>query len=151
MLALAAQLGVPRIPGASYSCALTEPEFAQRLRALFDRRPFANGWDLELLRVGRHVRLDEWREAVVGRNAAENDRLEELHRRPEAASTLALVPANYAGAVVLIVGPADETALRFAAEQAIRYGKALEAADPEVSIRERIHSRTAPLLPLANR
>ncbi|MBW2648345.1 MAG: tRNA 4-thiouridine(8) synthase ThiI, partial [Deltaproteobacteria bacterium] len=53
-------------------CLLTDPGFAKRLRDLFAH---ANGLeirDLELLKVGRHLRLNDKTKIIVGRKKMEN-------------------------------------------------------------------------------
>ena len=97
LIALAGQLGIKQIPQPSTGCALTEVTFAPRVRDLMKSHPDATRWDFELLNVGRHVRIDEQRKAVVGRNAKENALLEGLFQRADAPEAAFLHPENFLG------------------------------------------------------
>jgi tRNA-uridine 2-sulfurtransferase len=73
-LALAKQFGVAEPPNAAGGCLLTDPAFSVRIRDLMDHTdglPSLN--DVDLLKVGRHFRLDEITKLIVGRNHEENE------------------------------------------------------------------------------
>jgi len=57
---------------------LTDPMFSRRLKDLFAYHPEFTPRDLELLKVGRHIRLDGPYKVIVGRNKGDNQALEPL-------------------------------------------------------------------------
>lgn len=62
----------------SGGCLLTDPHFSGRMRDLLKNDQSAGVKDARLLRLGRHFRLSSSLKLVVGRNEAENDRLEKM-------------------------------------------------------------------------
>ena len=78
-MALAAQLGIEDYPTPAGGCPLTEPGFSRRLRNLLALQPQAGPAEMELLRLGRHFDLGGGVKLILGRNQAENKRLEELN------------------------------------------------------------------------
>ncbi|MDP2167730.1 MAG: hypothetical protein Q8J64_05285 [Thermodesulfovibrionales bacterium] len=77
-MALAAELGLTDYPNPAGGCLLTEPNYSHRLSELLSENPEPTVNDLHLLRVGRHFRLKSGAKAIVGRNEAENSRLQSL-------------------------------------------------------------------------
>ena len=59
-------------------CLLTDPGFSKRLRDLFAHDMNMGIRDLELLKVGRHLRLDDETKIIVGRKQRENTTIREL-------------------------------------------------------------------------
>ncbi len=118
-------------------CLLTDPGFARRLRELLREVPGFDRDDLELLKVGRH-RWSGKHRLVLGRNDAENRRLEEmalptdhLFRERERPGPTALVRTEPRDA------PFAEGLLGEVAALLGRYGKAKEAVDREEVVRLR--------------
>jgi tRNA-specific 2-thiouridylase len=72
---LADRLGIVDYPCPAGGCLLTDPEFAGRLKDLFDHKPDYELADVRLLRVGRHFRLHPNLKVVLGRNQRENETL----------------------------------------------------------------------------
>jgi tRNA-specific 2-thiouridylase len=109
-IALARELGLnwsgEMLPG----CLLAEAPCAAQLAALFEREPTPQAWDFALLGLGRHLPLLERATIVIGRNAAENGRLEELFLSADSREAALLVPADFAGPTALLVGSADQRA-----------------------------------------
>jgi tRNA U34 2-thiouridine synthase MnmA/TrmU len=78
-LAMAKHFGVAEPPNAAGGCLLTDPAFSVRIRDLMDHAdglPSLN--DVDLLKVGRHFRLDAHTKLVVGRNHDENELIKAL-------------------------------------------------------------------------
>jgi len=117
---LAKSLGVEDYPDPAGGCKLTEPGFARRLKDLFRCDPDPSVRDIELLKVGRHLRLDPSTKIVVGRTHKENQRIEALSG-PE---DVRLWVEGPPGPTVLIRNPAREETLLFAARVAVRYSDA---------------------------
>lgn len=121
LIALAKQLGIERIPQPSTGCALTEPLFSRKVFDLIKRDETAASWDFELLRVGRHVRMDATTKVIVGRREAENLRLAGLFDEAGREDVMLVRPDGFAGPTALVVGATGEGAVEFAGGLILRY------------------------------
>ncbi len=131
-LALAARLGLRHHGSPGGGCLLTDPIYAQRLRALFARVPETalDVLDVRLLSLGRHLQARADLTLIVGRDAAENDAL----RESVDARRWLVEPAGFKGPVVLGCGPLDADA-RARALAAIETYAPGGAAGRQVAIR----------------
>lgn len=68
---LAKNLGVVDYPCPSGGCRLTDPQYAERLRESFAHNEDSLR-DIQLLKYGRHIRLQNGAKVIVGRNEEEN-------------------------------------------------------------------------------
>ena len=120
-LALAERYGLRSYQSPGGGCLLTDPAFAGRLRDLFDHTEEheTSLADVELLRVGRHLRLSPELKIVLGRNADENRRLAgfESHGR------WLVEPVDFSGPSALVCGAAGEETLRQAIDLIVRYAR----------------------------
>ncbi len=73
---LASQMGIVNYPSPAGGCKLTEPGFSNRLKDLFTQDKYSLR-DIELLKIGRHFRMDKNTKLVVGRNKSENNQIEQ--------------------------------------------------------------------------
>lgn len=119
-MALAAHYGIPSYPNPAGGCLLTDVIFSRRLRDLFQHGDSVTPRDVELLKVGRHMRLDDRYKLVVGRNQEENQRLSDL-RVPD---DMILDVKGYPSPLALIPGGAPETLVPLAAAILLRYSDA---------------------------
>ena len=117
---MAAHYGISSYPPPAGGCLLTDPLFARRLRDLFERHPDYRIRDIELLKVGRHFRLNEGSKAVVGRNAGDNEVIERLSMPGDAI----IRSAEFPGPTVLVPGGGDEETRLLAARLCARYSDA---------------------------
>ncbi len=118
-MALAQEFGVTDYPPPAGGCLLTDPAFAYRLRELMARKEPTPA-DVELLKVGRHFRLDDGTLVVVGRHYEDNLRLDPLFRDGD----VRIEPADIAGPTTLLRGSAGKANLATAAALTLRYTKA---------------------------
>ncbi len=117
-LELARQFGLSFFPEPAGGCLLTDRGYAARLRDLFSHAGTPSRRDLELLSLGRHLRLSESTKVIIGRKKSENERLERLSRPEDAVLTLEHIP----GPTVLVPGGTESIEeLRLAASLCIRY------------------------------
>jgi hypothetical protein len=123
LIALAGRLGIGTTAGPSPGCRLAEPHFAVRVRDLLLHHPAASRWQFDLLAAGRHARIDGLTKIVMGRNADDNAALEQLYNRQDAEPGALLVPADFPGPSVLVVGAATPWALELAGALMLRYSK----------------------------
>jgi tRNA-uridine 2-sulfurtransferase len=115
LLALAAELGIAaRNFSSSAGCALAQRSFAPRLRDLLEHSPRAGRWEFELLRVGRHARLDAETKLVLGRSAEENGAIEAFFARADDAPCALVGPCGFNGPQALVVGPVSQASLDLA-------------------------------------
>jgi len=135
---LAAKLGIVEYPSPAGGCMLTEPQFSNRLRDLYEHgKEAVEPMDVDLLKVGRHMRFSENAKIVCSRNENEYELLMKLIK-PEyfvfdtaecTGSTIVLVPAQ--GAF-----PTEDD-ITFAASVAARYSKDKEKASVRIKFRKK--------------
>jgi len=119
ILELAARYGIENPPHPSSGCALTSPLFAKKLKDVFDHQERYHRWEIEILKVGRHFRLDPFSKVVLGRDEGQNAYLEAL-RPPE---TTLLGCFNFGGPTALLIGERTEERVRKAVEMMLRYAQ----------------------------
>ena len=130
-MALAAELGITDYPSPAGGCLLTDPGFSHRLRELLDHcDPDLN--DVELLRVGRHFRLDPATKLVMGRHEEENHAIEALAREGD----LLLDAAKFMGPTTLLRGAGSDKNVATAARLTVQYGKGKAEASARVVVRK---------------
>jgi tRNA U34 2-thiouridine synthase MnmA/TrmU len=117
---LAEQYGVTDYPAAAGGCRLTEPNYAARLRDLRDHKQIKDLHAIQLLRVGRHFRLNDRVKVIVGRDAADNAAIEAAALPEEALLTVESVP----GPSAVVCGTCDEADLQAACSLCARYSDA---------------------------
>jgi len=129
-MALAEEFGLTEYPAPAGGCLLTEPNYAYRLRELFDHHPDSSPLDLQLLRIGRHFRISPECKVIVGRDKAEN---EALLRLADDNSPLMRV-LGHGSPMTLLSGRTDEEAILIAAALCARYsdGRRLDKVDVKV-------------------
>lgn len=129
-MALAEEFGLTEYPAPAGGCLLTEPNYAYRLRELFDHHPDSSPLDLQLLRIGRHFRISPECKVIVGRDKAENEALLKL---ADDHSPLMRV-LGHGSPMTLLSGRTDEEAILIAAALCARYsdGRRLDKVDVKV-------------------
>jgi hypothetical protein len=127
-------------------CLLTDPAFSRRLRDLLHHQDPVKIRDIELLKIGRHLRLSPGIKVIVGRRAQDNEKIvrliapaDDLLQVEAFPSPLCLIPNG--GSIADIIR---------AASICVRYSDA--PADEEVSVlwskngeEKRIRVRSCPL------
>lgn len=129
-IALARAFGLTDYPAPAGGCLLTDPIFAFRLRELLFHDAEPSLRDIELLKVGRHFRFSRRCKIIVGRNKAENARIESLAQEEE----VLLRVVGFGGPTTLVTGDATDEALRCAASICVRYSDAGEDSGTDVRI-----------------
>ncbi|MCX5901832.1 MAG: tRNA 4-thiouridine(8) synthase ThiI [Proteobacteria bacterium] len=127
-LELVATYGITEFPEPAGGCLLTDPGYSRRLRDLMQRRVELSRRNLELLKVGRQLLLDDGRKIIIGRNEGENERIERLRQTGDA---FIVMDNDMPGPTILIPGGGDAAAIEFAASACVRYSFAkLEPSAP---------------------
>lgn len=124
-LALAAQYDITQFPAPAGGCLLTDPNFAKRLRELFEHNGECSHQEIELLKVGRHFRIDGIK-VIVGRNRQENQIITALAAKHDTLLSAEHLP----GPVVLVCGGGDRNVIEKAAGLGVRYSDARYSQPP---------------------
>lgn len=98
-LLLSNKYGIINPPNSAGGCLLTDPHFAKRIRDLMEHclsEPSIN--DVELLKIGRHFRMNGYSKLIVGRNLAENESIMSLLLN----SDYLIQPVDIAGPVSIL-------------------------------------------------
>ncbi len=116
---LAEQLGVTDYACPAGGCLLTQKEFAEKVRQLFQHKERITTTDVMLLKIGRHF----WQDGshiIVGRNEAENKRLLDL----KSGEDYVFEVLNYPGPITILQGSKSPPAIELAARLTARYSDA---------------------------
>ncbi len=116
-LKLAGEFGLEDYSTPGGGCLLTDPQYSVRLKDLMKSRPDFDYNDINLLRVGRHFRLDDNCRLIVGRNEKENRMIIE-HARPD---DLVLEAKATGSPIGLFISDNKEKNLKLAAAIIARY------------------------------
>lgn len=130
-LEMAKKYGIENPPNAGGGCLLTEPHFGIKAKDLFEhtKNPTIN--DIDLLKIGRHFRLDEETKFVVGRNKDENEMIKAIALPDD----ILLEAKDFFGPVSILRGTNLKKHLKFAASVTLRYSDAPNDKTAIVSIK----------------
>ena len=117
---LAKEFGITEYPTPAGGCLLTDKGYSDRLRDLFDHQDDCTETDLELLKIGRHFRIDAQTKIIVGRTRVENERLLQLHNPRR---DIILTVEKYPSPWVLIPSHAGSDLIQLAASLCAGYSK----------------------------
>ncbi|MFH0805899.1 MAG: tRNA 4-thiouridine(8) synthase ThiI [Patescibacteria group bacterium] len=119
-MSLAKKWGIKEYPSPAGGCILTDLQFSERLKELFDHWPDCQGNDIQLLRLGRHFWVGD-NKIVIGRNKEENDKINKLKQKGD----IVIEPKEFPGPTVLIRSKDKilEESLIKAKELIIKYSK----------------------------
>ncbi len=96
---LAAQYNIKEYPTPAGGCALTQKDFADKLKGLMKNKPDFTPDDLDLLKIGRHFYVER-AQIILGRNQPENEMLKSFKKEGD----IFIVPLNFSGPGALIKG-----------------------------------------------
>lgn len=116
---LAEELQIGDFPDPAGGCLLTDKGFCIKMQDLIDNKENISNDDIELLKVGRHLRTPAGIKIVSARNSEEGDALEESLRDCDTAFITDPLP----GAYIVVVDRIDPEAERIAAGLAVHYSK----------------------------
>ncbi len=131
-LEMAAEFGLEDYPTPASGCLLTDVGFSNRLRDLLAHTERLSFDDINLLKAGRHFRLDNNTKIVVGRNQADNDKIM-AHRKPHHVCLEAL---GVGSPITLLIGDTSDSNIRRAAEITARYCDAKKMPLVEITARD---------------
>jgi tRNA U34 2-thiouridine synthase MnmA/TrmU len=119
---MAKKLKIKKYPAPAGGCLLTEKAFSRRLKDLLDCQDTPELRDIELLKLGRHFRIDSHIKLVVGRDKRENAAIRSLSNENDTILTSADVP----GPTVLALGDFPDASLELAAAITAAYSDAID-------------------------
>ncbi len=117
---LAEYYGITEYAQPAGGCLLTSKGYVRKLRELMGYSHEYEIRDVELLRVGRHFRLDTGEKVIVGRDQGENEKL--LSMKDDA--DVVLDVRDYPSPIALIPHGASQEAIAKAASINVRYSDA---------------------------
>ena len=131
-LDMAKKYGIENPPNAGGGCLLTEPQFGIKAKDLFSHTENPTINDIDLLKIGRHVRLDEQTKFIVGRNKDENEMIKAIALPGD----ILLEAKDFVGPVSILRGSNAKEHLKFASSVTLRYSDAPNNEQAIVSIRD---------------
>jgi len=128
---LADEFGIKDYPCPAGGCRLTDPNFSKRIKESFENDEDSTA-DINLLKYGRHFRLNSGAKVIVGRNEEENKNLLNFVNKNDVLIEI----KNYASPIVLLRKYKDEKDIKKAAEICFRYSDADNFDNADFSIRK---------------
>lgn len=124
-LEMAKRYGIEAYSSPAGGCLLTDPGFSRRLKDLLDHAGDVKLRDIELLKFGRHLRLNADTKILIGRKERENKAIENLSGPDDCLVKV----RDFPGPTVLIPGGCDEETLMRAASFCAVYSDAPKDSD----------------------
>ena len=129
---LAEEFGIADYPAPAGGCLLTDKNFSNRLRDLFDHQAECTEEELHLLKHGRHFRLNPDTRLIVGRTEGDNQNILKFHY--PAADTVIDVK-DYPSPIALVPHGAKKESVQLAAAICVGYSKAPKLSPVDVLIK----------------
>ena len=129
-LEMAKEYGIENPPNAGGGCLLTDPQFGVKAKDLFEHTETPTINDIDLLKIGRHFRLDEKTKFIVGRNKDENEMIKAIALPGD----ILLEARDHVGPISIIRGENAKTHIPFASAVTLRYSDAPKDQEGVVSI-----------------
>jgi len=124
-IALAKKYGFKHFPQPAGGCLLTEPNFAARIKDMWrvkNNKDYTLD-EINLLKVGRHLRPRAHFKLIIGRDQKENEFLENFQNK-----YISLHCVDLPGPLVLVDGEVSDADLNLAAQIIARFSKTQEKA-----------------------
>ncbi len=131
-IALARNFGITDYPAPAGGCLLTDKGFSVRLKDLFEHQPEATENEIQLLKFGRHFRLNPQAKLIVGRTETDN---ENILRHHDPAQDIVLDVRDHPSPIGLLPHAADERTVFLAASICVGYSKAPKLAPVDVVVK----------------
>jgi len=117
---LAEHYAITEYPAPAGGCLLTDPIFSRRLRDLLEHQDPVSREDLELLKFGRHLRLDPRFKLIVGRDQEDNRQIRAL----QTSGHVLLDVREHPSPLGLLAAEAPPDLVRLSASVVLRYSDA---------------------------
>jgi tRNA U34 2-thiouridine synthase MnmA/TrmU len=129
---MAKEYGIENPPNAGGGCLLTEPQFGIKAKDLFDHIETPTINEIDLLKIGRHFRLDEETKFVVGRNKDENEMIKAIALPGD----ILLEARDVVGPVSILRGKNAKDHVKFASSITLRYSDAPKEQQGIVTVKK---------------
>src|SRR4030042_1180307 len=143
-LNLAQQMKIAEYTSPSGGCLLTDPGFCHRLADLMRYSEKIEERDVDLLKIGRHFRLDGETKLIVGRHEEENKTIEKLMN----AKDIMLFVPDTGSPNALLIG--NKKALKTAASITARYSDKKNEPSVTVHYKHKKTEKTLKCSPMTN-
>ena len=131
-IALAKVFGITEYPAPAGGCLLTDKGFSRRLKDLFDHGTDCTESAVQLLKFGRHFRLNRQAKLIVGRTENDNESALQYHNP---ARDVVLDVRDYPSPVGVLQGEPDKNTLLLAAAICVGYSRAPKLSPVDVVVR----------------
>ncbi len=142
---LAETFGIKNYPAPAGGCLLTDKGYSARLKDLFKYHKNFLEKDLELLKYGRHFRINPATKIIVGRTQKDNKQIEQKY---EAASDT-MFQLNIPGPTALLVNNSEKQSVLLAAAICAGYSRVPTNEPIEVKIFSPDKQTTTTVVPIA--
>ena len=136
-LQMAQEYGIENPPNAGGGCLLTDPAFAIRAKDLFSHMDHPSTNDIDLLKIGRHFRLDNTTKVIVGRNQDENNMIKAL----ALPNDIVFYAKDHVGPNTLLRGDSVENHKQTVAAITLRYSDAPKET-PGIVVAEKANDKS---------
>lgn len=116
---LAEEYGIKDYPSPAGGCALTEPNYSNRLREALEINADLSSREIKLLKYGRHFRTNNNARIIVSRTGEEGSLIKKLLTKDD----IVFLPKDHIGAMGLIQGQAIQEDKELACKIVARYCK----------------------------
>jgi len=140
---LAAEFGLRDYPAPAGGCLLTDKNFSIRLKDLFRHQDKASESEIELLKYGRHFRVDRTTKIIVGRTKIDNENIEK-HLNPDRDAMITLV--DFPSPSVLVSNHDRRDILILAAAICAGYSKVAEYTAVAARVKTSHHQETVQVI-----
>jgi tRNA-specific 2-thiouridylase len=127
---LAAKYGITNYPAPAGGCLLTNEEYSLKVKDLLEHDGKLTINAINLLRLGRHLRLSPNVKIIIGKDQTENEAI----RSSTTPETIHLELADFAGPLTMYIGNPEENLINLAAAITAGYGHIPADTDIKVNI-----------------
>ncbi len=134
-LALAEQLHLSGYTAPAGGCLLTDASFSEKLALFFKTRAQPTMTEARLLRYGRFFNLNEETFVLLGRDQAENEKLEELSRQAVNQEQMAFFMPIFSGPAAVLSGQYSDPIINEVGQLIVRHSKKSDAGKWPINVR----------------
>lgn len=143
---LAREFGLNEYPTPAGGCLLTDKGYSNRLRDLFDHQDQCSENELQLLKYGRHMRINDTAKIVIGRKKDENTSIIKYHN-PHTDTVIRV--KDFPGPTALLPGGGTNEVIMLTASICVGYSKAPSLEPVAVSVKSPQKEETVTVLGVA--
>ncbi len=142
---LAAKYGITDYPAPTGGCLLTYEEYSHKVRDLIQYGGGLTIPDIDLLRIGRHLRLSPEAKIIIGKDQHEN----ELLQKSAPKNSVIMELADYSGPITLYLGPPNPDLLNVTAAITAGFTRAPLESDCRVNLTENGQTKILTVKPIS--